>query len=116
MNAVRYRWILQLVGALVLLVGIGTATLLLWLRPPPVPPAQPNGDWQDSSLALTDSKSATRNIELYGGKVEVLLVRLLEWCQRPEAWALFIVSGAVLIAVGCFGIARQWPPRSGTIL
>ena len=116
MSAGRYRWILQWVGALVLLLGIGTAIRLVGLRPPPVPPDQPNGEWQDSSLAITDSKSATRNIELYGGKMEVVLVQLLEWFQRPETLALFIVSGAVLIAVGCFGIARQLPPRSGKIL
>lgn len=106
---------LKVVGLLVLLMGIGSAGFILRLRPPPVATAQPNGDWQDSSLALTDSKSATRNIELYGGKVEVLMVQFLDWLQRPESLALLITSGAVLIALGCFRVARHLPPRSGKI-
>ena len=102
---------LKTVGMLVLLVGLGSACLVARLGQKPVPSAGTPGDWQDSSLALTDSKSTTRNIELYGGKVEVLMVRLLDWAQRPEGLALLIISGAVVIALGCFGIARHLPPR-----
>ena len=111
MSASRHSRTLQAVGVLVLLVGIGSAGLVIRFGLAPVPATPTNGDWQDSSLALTDSKSATRNIELYGGKVEVLMVRLLDWAQRPEGLALLIISGAVVIALGCFGIARHLPPR-----
>lgn len=104
---------LKVVGVLVLLVGITGAGLMI--RRPSLPGATtPSpGEWQDTSLALTDSKTATRNIELYGGKVEVLMVRGLEWFQRPEVSALGIVCVAVGIALGLFGIARYLSPRSG---
>jgi len=39
------------------------------------------------------------------------MVRLLDWVQRPEALALLIISGAAVIALGCFGIARHLPPQ-----
>jgi len=111
MSTVCHSRTLQAVGVLVLLVGLGSAGLVLRLGQKPVASAPATGEWQDSSLALTDSKSATRNIELYGGKVEVLMVRLLDWGQHPEALALLIISGAVVIALGCFGIARHLPPQ-----
>jgi hypothetical protein len=69
-----------------------------------------NSEWKDSSLTLTDSKTSTRDIELYGGKVEVLMVKWLEWLQRPESLAIIIATIATLIALGCFVVARNSSP------
>ena len=83
MSAVRHSRILQAVGVLVLLVGLGSAGLVARLGQTPVAPAPATGEWQDSSLTLMDSKTATRTIELSGGKVEVLMVRLLDCKRQP---------------------------------
>ena len=95
---------LNAVGVIVLIIGLGSAILLYrQCRPATV---QHEGEWQDSTLTLTDSKSNTRDIEMYGGKLEVLMVQCLEWLHRPESLAIFIAVTSVLVALGCFLVAR----------
>jgi hypothetical protein len=99
MNASR----LNVIGVIVLLVGLSAALLLSQNRPAP---SQTTGDWKDSTLTLTDSKTNTRNIEMYGGQLEVLMVKWQAWIQRSESQALLIAITSALVALGCFLVAR----------
>jgi len=107
MSAGRHAATLTTIGVIVLLVGIGSAALVYRLGQKSAPASTTAGDWQDSSLSMADSKIATRNIELYGGKLEVLMVQWQAWVCRPEAQAILIVTITVLIALGCFLVARH---------
>ena len=91
---------LNAIGVLVLLVGLISA-VLLYRQEQPATQATPGG-WQDTTLPLTDSKANTRDIEMYGGKLEVLMVQWLDWLQRPAARAILVAVSATLIALGCF--------------
>ena len=106
MSAFRHTATLNTVGVIVLLVGIVSAGFVYRLGQKPSASSITNGDWKDGSLSLTDSKTATRNIELYGGKVEVLMVRWTDWLQRPESLAIIIVMISALMALGCFVVAN----------
>jgi hypothetical protein len=109
MSAFRHAATLSTVGVIVLLVGIGGAVLVYRLGQNPSAASTTNSDWKDSTLSLTDSKTSTRDIELYGGKLGVLMVRWLEWLQRPESLAIIIATISALIALGCFLLARRLP-------
>ena len=92
MSKLRHTAILNAVGLIVLLIGIGSAGLIYWSGQKPPAPETTTGEWKDGSLSLTESKTATRNIELFGGKLEVLMVQWQERLQRPTSIA--IITGA----------------------
>ena len=114
MSEFRHAATLNSVGVIVLIVGLGWAGFVYQRGQKPSGSPTTPGDWKDSTLSLTDSKSATRNIELYGGKVEVLMVRWLDWLHHPETQAILIALISALLALGCFLFARHWSaePRS----
>jgi hypothetical protein len=97
---------LNAVGVLVLLLGLSSALLLYRQNRPAT--STPTGDWKDSTLSLTDSKTSTRNIELYGGQLEVLMVKWQAWLRRPESQALLIATTSALIALVFFLVARRF--------
>ena len=107
MSAFRHAATLKTVGVIVLLFGMGSAVLVYRLGQDHSATSTTNGEWKDSTLSLTDSKTATRDIELYGGKMEVLMVKWLGWLQRPESMAIIIATISALIALGCFLVARR---------
>ena len=112
----------NVIGWAVLILGLGIASRVYWSgRDPLVQPAtdpsiaSAEGGWQDSSLAPGDSKKARRDLELYYGKMSLLIQRwedLVEALKRPESAALLIATIAALTAAGCFFAARR-PPRTG---
>jgi len=97
----------NIIGVVVLLVGLGSAGLVYRNRP-----ATPTttSDWKDSSLTVTDSKISTRNIELYGGKIEVLMVKYQEGLRHPTVLAIICGTLSILIALGCFFVAHHLKP------
>ncbi|HUJ10332.1 MAG TPA: hypothetical protein VL171_09920 [Verrucomicrobiae bacterium] len=105
MSASRQAATLNTVGVIVLVLGIGSAILLYRHSRPAA--SNTNGDWQDNSLSLTDSKANTRDIEMYGGKLEVLMVKWMIWFRRPESQAIVIATLSVLLALSCFLGARH---------
>ena len=107
MSGFRHTATLNTVGVIVLLVGISSAALVYRLGQKSSPTSTTNGAWKDSTLSLTDSKTSTRNIELYGGKVEVLMVKWLDWLRRPESLAILIAIISALVALGCFLVASH---------
>ena len=112
MNAFRRIASLNTVGVIVLVIGMSSAVLVYRLGQNRSANSTTNSEWKDGSLALTDSKTSTRDIELYGGKLEVLMVKWLEWLQHPESLAIIIAAVATLIALGCFIAARSSSPDS----
>ena len=115
MSDFRHTATLNTVGVIVLLVGISSAALVYRLGQKSSPTSPTNGGWQDSTLSLTDSKTSTRNIELYGGKVEVLMVKLQDWLHHPKSMAILIAIISALIAAGCFLVGRYLSAaRAGT--
>ena len=113
MSAFRPVATLRALGVVVWLLGVGSAGLLYRAasesNPPPATSSTEYGS--DSTLAPLDSKLATHDIELYGGKVEVLMVTWLGWLQRPESLAMIIGLCSTLIALGCFLVARHLAPE-----
>ena len=109
MYTFRHAATLNTVGVIVLLVAIGSAVLVYRLGRNRPATSTMNSDWRDSSLSPSDSKVATRDIELYGGKVEVLMVKWLGWLQRPEFPVIIIAALSALIALCCFLAARLLP-------
>ena len=96
------RW--NVAGVVVLVVGLGCAIPLYRQNRSPV--FAPNGEWRDTTFALTESKANTRNIEMFGGKLEVLMVKWQEWFRDADTRAMVIGTISVLIALGCFLTAR----------
>jgi hypothetical protein len=102
---------LKIIGAVVLVLGLGSAFLLYRQSRPAT--SSENSDWKDSTLSLTDSKANTRNIELYGGKLEVLMVKCVEWLHRPESLTAIVATLSTLIALVCFVAAIAQRAGSG---
>ncbi len=104
--------ILNRLGLIVLLAGLAGAGIVYWTgtaRPARAPAASAApGEWSDSSLTPEDSKAATRDIELYGGKAEVLMVHLTDAVHRPGPQAILIATASALIALALFLYARHF--------
>ena len=102
----RQVTLLNTIGVVVLVLGIGSA-LLLYRQSRPAT-SNTNGEWKDTSLSMTESKANTRDIEMYGGKLEVLMVKFQDWFRRPESQAIVIATFSVLLGAGCFLVARHF--------
>ena len=109
-----FKWpvALNTLGVGVLLLGLGAAGGVYWSGQ-----AQPAGTgpeasgWRDSTLDLEDSKSSSRDVEMYYGKVGMLIVRLQDWCAEPAALALMLAIISTLAALGCFLAAKRLRPQ-----
>ncbi len=103
--------VLNKVGLIVLLVGLVSALVVYWVGQNRAARQQPattaDGEWRDGSLSTVDSKIANRDIELYGGPVEMLMVRFDEAMKHPEWQAVIIAAVSTLIALACFLAARN---------
>ncbi len=100
-----------------LLLGLTSACLVFWIGQRRIArqsksgsTATAEGDWQDSTLSVQDSKAASRNVELYYGKLGFLVVKLSDWWERPESKAIVIATVSTLFAAGCFLAARRLSP------
>jgi hypothetical protein len=102
MNARRQAAALNAIGVIVLLIGMSAAVLVYRHGQTPGKPAIVPGEWQDGSLSMTESKTSTRDIELYGGKVEVLVVKWQDRLTRPDSVAFILATTTVLTTLGCF--------------
>jgi hypothetical protein len=100
---------LNRVGVIVLLLGIGVAGIVYWIQQnrSAQTASSEAGDWRDSTLSLEDSKISSRDVELYNGKIGMLMVRLTDDLKRPEALPILIATISTLTALGCFLVARR---------
>lgn len=101
----RRRKLFNTLGVLVFVLGVGTAGFVDWnghhhSNGPGTSTA--DGSWQDGTLSLQDSKKSSRDIELYNGKVGLLVVRLRDWAGQPESLAIIIATISTLAALACF--------------
>lgn len=105
---------LKTLGLVVLLLGLGSASLVYWsgqarsarlLNDQAARNAE--SGWQDGSLSPVDSKKSSRDLELYYGKIGVPIVRLRDWCQKPESRAIMIATISILAALACFLAAHR---------
>ena len=72
--------------------------------------ANAEGAWQDGSLAPADSKSFSHDVEMYNGKLGVLVVKWWDLCdelKRPGSVAIMIAAGSAIAACGCFIAAKR---------
>ncbi len=103
--------VLNKVGLIVLLVGLVSALIVYWVGQNRAARQQPattaDGEWKDGTLSTEDSKIANHTIELYGGPVEMLMVRFDEAVKHPEWQAVIIAAVSTLIALACFLAARN---------
>jgi len=68
------------------------------------------GEWQDSSLAPTDSKKFSHDVQMYNGTAGILVMKwweLRDALKRPGSVAIMIAAGSAIAAYGCFAAARR---------
>ena len=108
----RQRKLFNTLGVVVFVLGVGTAGFVDWNGQHRSGNAS-NGQgtsavdsgWQDGTFAPQDSKKSSRDIELYTGKVGMLVVRLRDWAGQPESLAIIIATISTLTALACFLVA-----------
>ena len=103
---------LNAVGVIVLLLGIVGACLVYAIGQNRLAGQGANADgaWQDGSLAPADSKSFSHDVQMYNGTAGVLVVKWWNLCdalKRPGSVAIMIATGSVVVACGCFVMARR---------
>lgn len=88
---------LRIIGVIVLLLGIGGAGVVYWLRPPEVP---------DDSSMTGYNRAETRQMEMLYGKQGRLIEDLANDLKQPGTQAILIAVASAVIAAGCFHFAR----------
>ena len=93
----------RVVAAMILVVGFATA---LWIYLVAAPPDE------QSEIALNESKSYQRQVELYGGKANVLAIETMDWLRsltHGRRLAIAVACLTVVVAAGFWLFAD--PPR-----
>ena len=108
----KRRATLNAVGVIVLVLGMVGACVVYAIgqNRPAGQGANADGSWQDGSLAPADSKSFSRDVQMYNGTAGVLVMKWWELCdvlKRPGSVAVMIAAGSVVAACGCFAAARR---------
>lgn len=108
---------IRFLGVVVLLVGLVSAVLIY--RSGEVLSTQPDRrashtayEDRDFNLSLEDSKKATREMEIYYGKLGLVFVKGSGWLEKlkqPKPMAVSIAILSTLAASGCFVAANRWP-------
>jgi hypothetical protein len=115
------RPILNIISAIILLVGLGSA-FLIYRTAENVPAGvlgYEQGDGGAYPVMPDDSKKYLRDLELYGGKANVLMDQFRRWfigLWHGKSLAYTIACITIFISLGTFYVANHWPPvlESGT--
>ncbi len=107
---------LNLLSALILVVGLGTAA---WIyhraaNPPYGALGYEAGDGTLYPIMPEDSKQYLRSMELYGGKANVLADELRRWfvgLWQGKSLACIIAGAAILLSYGFFYAANHLEPH-----
>ncbi len=94
----RRARLLRIIGVVVLLLGLGSAGVIYWTRPPDVP--------DDLSMVGFD-RARTRQMEILYGKQGRLIEDLVNDLKQPGTQTILLTAASVIIASGCFYIARR---------
>lgn len=95
---------LYLVSAIIMLVGLGAAAAV-YVTAGDVPEVMPDFDIQGSKRSL-------RDLELYGGKANVLVAEFMVWfggLWHGQSLASTIACITVVFSCGLFYVAHHWP-------
>ena len=106
-NVERARKRLVLLSAIILLVGLSSAGLIYLTA----------GNGPDSGPDFENSKIYLHDLELYGGKANVLANEFRNWFAglwQGKSLAYTVVSITLVMAFGFFFVARHSPPDSKT--
>ena len=98
---------LYLVAAVILLVGLGSS-ILIYLSAE---------NYADNVLDFENSKMFVHDLELYGGKANVLADELRTWLVglwHGKSLAYTVACITIAISFGIFFIANHLPPDSKT--
>jgi len=99
--------LLNLLGAAILLLGLGAAAFIDLNAKPPS-----QDDAEDTALSPEDSRRNSHDMEMMGGKLVMLTDKgsqMWESLKSPEHVALTIAILSILIATGCFVVAARDP-------
>ena len=109
MSSARLRLTLNWSGVILLLAGIGSA-VLIWLSQDRIDRDNEVAQTDETTAPLPplDSRRHTREVELYSGKVGVLMEEAEE-LFHGKALARTIAVVTVLTATGLFLVAARWP-------
>jgi hypothetical protein len=99
-STLKLRARFRTAGVIVLLLGIGGACILYWIR-------TRSGDWTDDTLLEGYSKAELRQREIIYGRMGLMISDLTDYLKRPSTQAVCIAAVSALIALGCFFIARR---------
>lgn len=97
----KHRARLRMAGVVVLVLGIGGACVLYWIR-------TRTTDLTDDPMMAGYSKAELRQMEILYGKMGQVISDLLDNLKRPGTQAILIAAISTLIAFGCFYLANRW--------
>ena len=111
-SSAKRRATLNVVGVFILLVGTIGAGIIYGIGQNRLmgQDANADGSWQDGSLAPADSKSFSRDVQMYNGTAGVLVMKWWQLCdalKRPGSVAIIIAGCSVIAATACFVTARR---------
>jgi hypothetical protein len=121
---------LKIISAIILVVGLSGATLIYLNagRNSPGVLGYEEGEGVVNPINPEDSKQYLRDLELYGGKANVLADEFRRWfggLWQGKSLAFIIAGTAILVSFGLFYVAdyvlpfidsdtQDGPPRNGT--
>ena len=106
-NITNQQTRLYLIAAVILLVGLSSAGLIYLTA----------GNGPDNGPDFDNSKIYLHDLELYGGKANVLANEFRNWFAglwQGKSLAYTVVSITLVMAFGFFFVARHSPPDSKT--
>jgi hypothetical protein len=104
---------LYLIAAIVLLAGLGSSALIYLTAGGG--PADELADGDIYMVRPEDSKMYRHDLEVYGGKANVLMDEFMRWFAglwHGKQLALTITCITVVMSLAVFYIARHWSPDS----
>jgi hypothetical protein len=90
---------LRVVGIIVLLLGFTTAGAVYWIRTRAGSPAE-------DELLAENARAQSRQMGILYGRMGVLTQDLFDHLRQPGTQACLIAAASILVAVGCFYLAR----------
>ena len=95
----KQRALLRIVGASLLLLGIGSACIVYWI-------GTRTADLSDDLSMERDNIAASRQMGILYGKMGLLIEDWSGQLKQPGTQAIIIVVVSTLVALGCFYFAR----------